>query len=629
MAEADFIQPRYAILEMWRAVVRRTIRSGRWDWGPDEVRDSVSDAEQLLCILFPATNRPELRLEDPNSIPNDVLDVLRPMGDSVQIPRTLVVAVEGFVSRHTSVDGAPAFGIGAAYALGEDDEAAEPSPDQAALDNVVSYATSINLCLSVLGFLLRYRERGARGDWVARVDALTPKVRQRLTAALTGLLRSFTMNTTGTESDEGRELIRQLNQESRPEHTVVSDFNQRMQVVRGRLREARLGVARADDLENPNLLFEIGWTWSIAEDAPAFRLDDESDDESEAPTPGETASTQRKGYALSKPYLYFTLVALEAIELLSSERTRVLGLLDARQERLASALFIRRDLTQIYWSQLARFGPGRWPLEDLPWRTVDGVESDYLSLLVCAVVLQDLARREANEDDLRRLQPLLSELANRGRITRRALLGDQALQIHHPGLLVTLEGSERLGPQLLWRLTDFAPLLLRRVALAASLTSDQQRRDELLSLATAIWGHVAQRAFARGEFQGLWDDPTRVYVQLEPTAVRPSWTMSFRAVEALVGTWASQANRATRNQDLGSFAAAMISEAEYKVNQELAYTVALQTPLQSTLQELRLAVSRAKSLSETQPATAMALCVPILEELDRISQGRGDALRAE
>ncbi len=324
------------------------------------------------------------------------------------------------------------------------------------------YATSINLCLAILGFLLQYRERGARGDWVARVDKVLPRVRERLTAALTGLLRSFTMNVFSLDSDDGRFLIPMLNQEGRPDPAVISEFNQRMQVVRGRLREARLGVARAEDLDNPNLLFEIGWTWSIADDAPPFHLEDEDQ------SIGEIAGSQRKGYALSKPYLYFTLVALEAIELLSAERVRVLGLLDARQERLASALFIRRDLTQIYWSNLARFGTARWPLEDLPWRTLDGVESDYLTLLVCAVLLQDLARREANEDDLRRLQPLLSELANRGRITRRSLNNDQAVEIHYPGLRISLDGAEVLGPPLDWRLTDFSPLLLRRIAQAAA-----------------------------------------------------------------------------------------------------------------------------------------------------------------
>jgi cell division inhibitor SulA len=105
--------------------------------------------------------------------------------------------------------------------------------------------------------------------------------------------------------------------------------------------------------------------------------------------------------------------------------------------------------------------------------------------------------------------------------------------------------------------------------------------------------------------------------------------MTFRAVEALVGTWSSQSNRATRNQDLGQFAAALISEAEYKLNQELAYTVALQTPLQAKLQELRQDLTRAKAVGESQPGTAVSVVLPILRELDRIAQGRADALRTE
>ncbi|HEX4788816.1 MAG TPA: SCO2524 family protein [Actinospica sp.] len=634
MADVDFIQPRYAILELWRSVARRSYREGRWHWSDAVEPNSISDAEQLLCVLYPATNRPQLRLEEPNSIPHDVLDVLRTLGDSVQIPRALIAAVEDFLDRHTHPDGTPEFGAGGYF---EVDDAAETgdapvTDEQLDLDNVVSYATSINLCLAALGFLLQYRERGARGDWVNRVDRLLPRVRVRLTAALTGLLRSFTMNPVSVDSAEGRELIRLLNQDGRPDHSVITEFNDSMQIVRGRLREARLGVARAQDLDNPNLLFEIGWTWSIADDAPPFRLEDETDQDGSGigeQIPVDLTSAQRKGYALSKPYLYFTLIALEAIELLSAERTRVLGLLDARQERLASALFIRRDLTQIYWSVLARFGAGKWPLEDLPWRTLDGVESDYLTLLVCAVLLQDLTRREANEDDLRRLQPLMSELANRGRITRRALRADQALEIHRPGLRVTLDGSDVLGPPLVWRLTDFSPLLLRRVSQAATLTSDPRRRDELLSLASDIWNHMSSRVFIEGDYVGLWDDPTRVFHRLDKSEARLSWTLNFRVVEALVGVWGSQANRATRNRDLGELAGSMISEAEYKVNQELAYTVALQTPLQNTLQELRGAVSRAKTIAESQPATAMALCVPILQELDRIAQGRTDAQRSE
>jgi hypothetical protein len=620
MADVDFIQPRHAILELWRAVARHSHASGHWTWSEAGRPNSVSDAEQLLCVLYPATNLPQLRLEEPNSIPRDVLDALRPLGDSVQIPRALIAALEDFLDRHTHEDGTAEFGAGGYYSVGADGTEAI-SPEQVDLDSVVSYATSINLCLAALGFLLQYRERGARGDWVGRVDRVLPRVRARLTAALIGLLRSFTMNPVSMESDLGRQLIRLLNQDNRPAHRVISEFNSRMQVVRGRLREARLGVARAEDLDNPNLLFEIGWTWSIADDSPPFRLEDEEQ------SPSEAVGAQRKGYALSAPYLYFTLIALEAIELLATERTRVLGLLDARQERLASALFIRRDLTQIYWSQLARFGAGKWPLEDLPWRTTDGEESDYFTLLVCAVLLQDLNRREANEDDLRRLQPLLSELANRGRVTRRPLREDGALVVHFPGRQVSLDGSELLGPALGWRLVDYSPLLLRRVAQSAGLTTDSRRRDELLTLSSEVWDHLRRRVHQKGEFEGLWDDPVRVFPQFGSSGARLSWTQNFRVAEALVNLWTSQANRATRNLELVELAAATVSEAEYKVNEELSYTLALQTPLQATLQELRESVRRAKILADTQPATAMALCIPILQELDRISLGRSDAQR--
>ena len=65
---------------------------------------------------------------------------------------------------------------------------------------------------------------------------------------------------------------------------------------------------------------------------------------------------QREGHALDAPYLYFTVVALDGIADLFSARTRLLGLLDEEQQRLARALQIRWELTQAYWAAIASFG---------------------------------------------------------------------------------------------------------------------------------------------------------------------------------------------------------------------------------------------------------------------------------
>ena len=82
------------------------------------------------------------------------------------------------------------------------------------------------------------------------------------------------------------------------------------------------------------------------------------------------------------PFLYFTVNALDGIADLFSARTVILGLLNEEQQRLTAALRLRWELTQRYWATIATFGEARWPLEDIPWKTTDGRESDYYSLLV-------------------------------------------------------------------------------------------------------------------------------------------------------------------------------------------------------------------------------------------------------
>lgn len=615
MARIESIQPRRQILETWRSMAQYSYRGRTWHWGGAVESNSISDAEQLLCLLQPAVLMPQLRLEIPNNTSEDALEALRNFGDSVQIPQVIIAALEDYVTRYTKPDGVPDFS-GGSYCVPESVRD-ELTPEQRGIDVLASYAVSVNLCLAALGFISVYGESSARGAWRRRVAALDGRIRFRLTAALTGLMRGFTMNALAVDEDEGKALIRMINQGGSPVRAVVAEFNEQMKTVRGRLGEARLGVTKAEDLDNPNVLFEVGWTWGVAADAPSFKLEPDE--------PPEITGVQQKGYALSKPYLYFTLVALDAIEQLGDERTRVLGLLDDRQERLANALLTRRELTQLYWSRLARFGRERWPLEDLPWQTVDEQESDYFSLLVCAVLIQDLRRREANEDDLRRLEPLLSELANRARITRRPLRADPAIAMHSPGISVSLEGSELLGPPMAWRVSDFSPLLLKRTMQVAALTSDSASRDRLMELATGVWGHMAARRISKGEGTGLWDAPSGVYQGIVDFSLEPAWYTTYRVTDALVTASITQSSRPTRNPSLSATASALVSEAEYLLNQELMSTESSNTPLQRSLQELRNSVVRARGMVENQPSTAIALALNAVTQLDKIDLSRADA----
>ncbi len=614
MVTTQNIQPRRQLLEVWKSAADYCYADRKWRWGGLREANSINDAEQLLCFLQPATELDVLRLELPDDTAEDALRALETFGDSVQIPKVLTQALEQYLDRYTE-DGRPIFTGGSAFI--PIDPNAALTDKQRETDVVVSYATSVSLCLSAMGFLDVYvNAPTTRGQWRSRVLEIRDRVSSRLTAALVGLLRGFTINTLTASSAEGRTLIALLNQERLPERRIIDHFTEQMNIVRGRLAEARMGVARAEELDNPNLLFEVGWTWGVASDAPRIVNDD-----------GTEIGIQQDGIALSAPYLYFTLVALDAIEQLTDDRTRVLGLLDSQQERLANNLDTRRNLVQLYYSRLARFDPavgGKWPIEDLPWLTPDGVESDYFSLLLCAVLIKDLRDRQGTEENVRRIQPLLTELANRSKITRRALREDPNLTLHHPGLLNVLDGAELLGPPMALRITDFAPLLLKRATQLAGLTNDASVRDEMLRLSSAIWNHLLDRRITETSAAGLWDDPARAFPQLGAGQHQPSWNLTQNVVDALITSGDTLVSRQARAPILSQTAAAMASEAEYLLNQQLMNTPSLNSGLQNSLMEIRDSLTRALDLVDEQPSTAIALCVAAVAQLDKNVMARQD-----
>src|SRR5262249_6675631 len=156
------------------------------------------------------------------------------------------------------------------------------------------------------------------------------------------------------------------------------------------------------DLDSPDRLFECGWSWGIVRDAPMIETT-------------EKIGEQRNGVAEERPYLYFTVIAMDALEELFSERTRILGLLNEEQQRLARALQLRWDLTRSYWATVASFGTvagGQWPIEDIPWRTTDGEESEYFTLQVTSLAVKGLTLQRGSDADLVRIGTVLGELAN-------------------------------------------------------------------------------------------------------------------------------------------------------------------------------------------------------------------------
>jgi hypothetical protein len=615
------IQPRRQLLQIWRATVASSLGpDGEWLWGGRDGSNSISDAEQLLCLMLPATEIPRFRVDGPDETDNDVLDALRGLGDAVEIPRRLVRAVVEYLKRYTLDDefGTPSF-AGGSYAVPKADnhgERAEPTKEQLALDVVEGYASSITLMLCALGFAKVFRTALSRTDLLAEVDELERLANKRLSAAMIGLLRSFSVKVFPVDSESGQVMLQTVNQSGVSRRKVLSALHLALRDTAAGLRDLDIGLAAVDDLENPERLFECGWSWGPTLDAPPVTFQGE-------------AGTQRDGYASDEPYLYFTVVALDAIADLFSERTRVLGLVSDDQSRLADALRKRWDLTQRYWGTIASLGPGRWPLEDIPWRTTDGGESDFFSLLVTSIAARNLAALPDKDADLIRIGELLTELANRGRVIRRPLATDTAIGMHHPGVAFELYGMQAFGPPLDWIAADFAPLLLKRAIRVAQLISDVKLRGHLLRLANGVWRHVEDRRIGNGLYRNLWDQPENVFPAVTGRSDRPSWHHTVRVVESLVLAASLISTFPLRSEPLAAYAEDLLAEAEHLYDQELlAGSAGAGRPMRDRMEWVSQRLDRCREIMDDRPASATAVLTSVLQELDALAVARQDVVGA-
>lgn len=606
------LQPRQQLLEIWKAASRASWQNGQWVWGGRDGSNSISDTEQLLCLMFPASELPAFGVDQPDKTADDVLAALSLLGDSVEIPKTLIRIIRQYLDTYTGDLGQPVFSGGSYFKSSLADE--DPTKEQQRLDVVDSFSMSVTLMLSVLGFLKVFRRSVRREDLLHQILDVEERASKRLSAAMVNLLRSFAINVFEPGSTPGRALLRSVNQTGAPERRIIKDLQQDLTEVRAGLRDLNIGSGQTEeDLDNPNLLFECGWSWGIVKEAP------------EISTPLDVGP-QPSGIAPNEPYLYFTVIALTAIADLFSERTRVLGLLNDHQLHLANALQRRWDLTQAYWSKIAMFGRDRWPLEDIPWRTTDEAESDYFSLLVTAVVVEDLVRNRASDAVLARVAGVLEELAVRARITRRALKDDPAVRMHSPGVAYKLDGSDALGPPMHWLSSDFSVTLLKRTIRVASIAQSTQLRERLLKLADEVWEHVAQRRYRGGVIEGLWDQPANVFVEAEPAGDQPSWYFTERVVECLVAAAKAGGEPPLRSPQLATIATAMLSEAEHLYDQEqLVYSTASGQALQPQLRRIGVTLHRARDIVRTRPGSAIALVSECLKELALLAQARENA----
>ncbi|MEV1201677.1 SCO2524 family protein [Microbispora rosea] len=608
------IQPRQQLLELWEAAARASYRDGVWNWGGRDGSNSISDAEQLLCFMYPASELPGFRLDTPDETADDVLATLAVLGDSVEIPKLLLRVIGQYLRTYTAEDGRPLFS-GGSYFRPLDDEA-KVTPEQLQLDVVDSFSMSVTLALGTLGFLKVFRQSVRRESIRREIRELEDLASKRLSAAMAGLLRSFTVNAFDPGSTAGRALLRTVNQTGAPTRRVLEDLRRELRPVRAGLRDLTIGSGSQVDLDNENLLFECGWTWGIVKDAP------------DIVTPLDIGP-QPMGVAADTPFLYFTVNALVGIADLFSSRTRVLSLLNDDQITLAQAIQRRWDLTQSYWRTIATFGRGTWPLEDIPWRTVDEKESDYYSLGVTAMVVQSLVNNRAADVDLGRVAAVLEELAIRARITRRAVAGDPPVLMHSPGVPINLHGSDTLGPHLLWVVSDFSITLLKRTIWAASIAQNTRMRERLVALADQIWRHITLRRHTDGPAAGLWDQPGNAFTDIQVRDEEPSWYFSERVVEFLVSAASSSGEPPLRSPQLVELALQMLGEAEHLLDQELVTRplVGGQT-IQPKLRSIQASLQRARVIVSDRPATAQALISDALLGLERLSAARDSASEA-
>lgn len=611
------LQTRRQILEIWRAAVDYSFRDGKWTWGGRSGRNSISDAEQLLTILYPAISVDSLKVDSVDQTARDVLEYLRPLGNALDIPRRLVSLIGDYMRTYL-VDGAPDFS-GGTYFGAEDSKADAIKAEQRKLYVVDSFSMSLTLCLATLGFLRVYRPSLQNPRTLQEIDEIEELTSQRLTAAMVGLLRSFTVNTFDMSDPPGLTMCNMINQTGISSEILARNLLRELAEIRGGLRqELTLGLRQvADELENRARMFECGWSWGVTDGAP------------EVPTTGSIGD-QPVGVADGRPYMYFTVVALDGIQDLFSERTRILGLLNVEQQRLAQALQLRWDLTRQFWAKVATFGGGRWPLEDLPWTTSDGEESDYYSVLLTSIVLEGISSERVNVD-VERIGRLLEELANRGRITRRAMENDPAIGLHMPGMALRLIGSQKVadGPRLQWTVSSFSMLVLKRLLRVIELLDNPATRIRFLDLADHIWTHVESRKIESATARGLWDEPTQVFTGTSSRPYgAPSWYHTERVVEVLVAAANMTQSIPAITSGLAEHAHRLLAEAEHVFDRErLRGTADTGEQMRESFQVVSAKLRRARQLLRDRPGTASVLVGDVLRDLDVIDAARQDNAR--
>ncbi|WP_043671113.1 SCO2524 family protein [Streptomyces xylophagus] len=604
------IQPRRALLKIWQSILSCSLIEQSWGNPGRDGGNSISDAEQLVCLLYPALKIPVLDFSVPDATEPDVLKALSPLGDFAIAPKALAGIVKDYLAAYSD-EGRPVFPPGSR--VRPLDPAAEPSPGQEELETVEAYSMSVTFSLSALAFIKSFAKQVRGEELTAELRTTEAALDRRLTHAIRGLLDSFAVDVFRKDSPKGATLLRTLSQRHQSEDVLVDRLRSELQPIRAGLRGLSLQASVGPLLADEELLFQCGWSWG----------------------PVRSGDDDRLRVAEPVPALYFTVTAMDGIVDFFSRQTLLLGLLSDEQQALAHALRLRWELTQSYWTALARFGGAHWPLADPPWRPTynEGEDSDYATLQVASVVVHNLMHRHGADDvtpvdDLTPLAEVLEELAARGGITRRPLADARTVELHDPGELVPLPGSERCGPALGLRVSDYAPMLLKRMLQLAGLTPDLRQRDRLLSVADDLVDHLWHRRLARGPAAGLWDAPEAVYAHRVAASTAPSWDVTERVVEVLVVAATAVNTPLARSTLLAEIVEEILRDAEQLYAQEV-----MRRPVghsaNNPLDGVESALRRARDIASARPGVAVALAIEALRELDYLALARDRAVRGD
>ena len=494
------IQPRQHLLDIWRATARASYSpdSGDWLWGGREPANSISDAEQLLCIMLPATEIPRFRLDRPNQADEEVIRSLRLLGDAVDIPRLMVRVMIDYLEKYTRPNGSPDFSGGSYFSPADADD--KPTDEQ---------STST---------WWRASPRRSASCWPPSVSSRCsgPRWNGSTSAATSTSSRAWPTATVGRHGRYGPQLHHQrlrhdVGQRPGPAahgqpgrrnpRRVTEELQESLQDIAAGLRDLNVGIEQVKDLDRPGRLFECGWSWGITKGAPEVDVVDRAG----RPARRLRAWTRRTCTSRWWPWT--------PSPSCSPSAPAVLGLLNEEQQRLArrAADAVGPD-PAVLGARSPSFGSaaGRW-------RTSRGAPSTASSpttsrLLVTSIAARDLAVRRDTDADLGRARPGPDRAGQPGphHPARRSSDDPAGPPCTTRASPIDARGhARRSGPQLSWVAADFAPLLLKRAIRVAE--PDQRHRAARPSCSrwpTTSGTTCAERRIERRPRRSdLWDQP--------------------------------------------------------------------------------------------------------------------------